>query len=284
MKTYPYILLSLFLILSSCSQNLYPLYHVKNIYPQTTSEAIPQEVFQNSNLNYSFYSTNKIKLEDKSIEFVLYLNGLNASISEKSLKKGIISIINSNDSIAPSLDIFHNSTSSAGLQTLAINNSLYEFKIISQDKPKIELKKLKKIQNITPDMTYDLSIPKSLKVYEFNKNREQKDFSEILKGINQDTILISFWNCNCPGCFEKVPRLNKFIKEGKYGLINFNSNSNSIQDAKRMHEKYPFPGINLKSEMFFERYFNQNGYPYYCLLDKKSMKVIKSWVGDFELN
>ena len=284
MKTYPFILLSLFLILSSCSQNVYPLYLVKNIYPQTTSETIPQEVFQNANQKYSFYSTNKIKLEGKSIELVLYLNGLSASISEKSLKKGIISIINSNDSIAPSLDIFHNSTSSAGLQTFAINNSLYEFKIIAQDKPKIELKKLKKTQNITPDMTYNLTIPKTLKVYEFNANREQKDFSEILTEIKQDTILISFWNCNCAACFEKIPRLNKFIKEGKYGLINFNSNSNSIQDAKRMFTKYPFPGINLKSEIFFERYFNQNGFPYYCLLDKKSMKVIKSWVGDFELN
>lgn len=81
------ILLIIIVIFTSCSKGIYPLNQVKNKYPKTPSEAIPQDVFQNMNLNYTFYSSGKIRLSGKPFEMVLFLNGVNTTVTDQSLKK-----------------------------------------------------------------------------------------------------------------------------------------------------------------------------------------------------
>ena len=266
------------ILISSCAPREYSLFkdEIKaQQNPLLDVDPTIKDLYISRFNDFAYFKTNKIRLEKKDVEFTIFIKNKFEISPTGRFNDAFLSIIPYGQKYAPSFFAFHNTTELRKTHILAMSNHYYR---IDFDINKLLLKvsKIKKFKGIVPDMIYEKAIPMNIKVNNFI-TKENFTFREFLDTYQQDTILVNFWDSSCSQCFEQIPTLQKIYAKGKYGY--FNISSQSYNATKYIYENNPFPGVTIESKKEICKYFNQSGFPSEYLIDKKTGKVLKVFMG-----
>ncbi len=151
----------------------------------------------------------------------------------------------------------------------------YKLSDVTSDGTKITIHKIQSNHDFQIQAIVTDQISKELGMSEI-KSGMSHNLLETIQAQHKKYILIDFWLTSCAQCFENIPMLKKFDKNG-VGIINlFQIEDEEMERVEKMVARFDIPGITFRSSPEVKKYFSQNGFPFYVLIDASANKILLS--------